>query len=94
MSGEGVAAIVLAVVAMVTLLGGGAIKLLTMHIDNRVRKQLNPVAKDTKNILRVQEANGIAIGNLAGKIDNGLSRRLGRVESALDRLTAFLLDDR
>lgn len=69
-------------------------KLLTMHIDHRVRAQLSPVTDDTKAILRVQEANGIAIGKLGAKIDNGgVSERLDRVESALDRLVDHLLDD-
>lgn len=97
MSPEAVAGVTLAAVTMLALIGGAAIRLLTMHIDHRIRRQLDK-ANETymlgqRTIALNQEANGRAIARIAAKIDNGVSQRLARLEAGIDSLTRHLLDE-
>ncbi len=95
MSAEAIAAIALAVVTTLALLGGGTVKLLTMHIDTRVRRQVDQAAAEFRlgqqTIALNQEANGRALAALAAKIENGLVSRLKNVEKDVAAITKHLL---
>ncbi len=97
MSAEGWVAIATLTLAIVAAVLGLAAKALIMFTDSRIRKHLDKAAETyllgQRAIALNQEANGRAIARIAGKIDNGISQRLDRVEKGIDSLTEHLLDD-
>ncbi len=97
MSAEGWVAAATLTLAIVAAVLGLAAKALIMFTDSRIRKHLDKAAATyllgQRAIALNQEANGQAIARIAGKIDNGVNKRLERVEAGIDSLTRHLLDE-